>query len=114
VHWYRRTSSCIHANPYAFRSAGVNVPSADEIHGESAKEKQCHLISGTYGCQGQRILFPDTFSAGATHPRLYTLNTTMDKDHILSEVLHTARKNAGTALGDTRLVEETGIKESDW
>jgi hypothetical protein len=38
----------------------------------------------------------------------------MDKDHILSEVLRTARKNAGTALGDTHLVEETGIKESDW
>jgi hypothetical protein len=38
----------------------------------------------------------------------------MDKTHILSEIVRTARENNGVPLGRSRFEKETGIKPSDW
>src|ERR1700676_2407827 len=38
----------------------------------------------------------------------------MTKDHILKEIRRTTTANGGVSLGRARILEETGIKESDW
>lgn len=38
----------------------------------------------------------------------------MDKEHILSEIRRTAKENGDVALGRSRFLEETGIREIDW
>lgn len=38
----------------------------------------------------------------------------MNKQHILEEIIRTAAKNSGVALGKERFLQETGIKEADW
>ncbi len=43
-----------------------------------------------------------------------TLFRSMDKQHIIAEIIRTAEKNGGRPLGRRRFLSETGIKESDW
>lgn len=38
----------------------------------------------------------------------------MNKEHILAEIKRTAALNGGIALGKSRFLQETGIKETDW
>jgi hypothetical protein len=38
----------------------------------------------------------------------------MDKQHILDEIIRTAKTNGGLPLGKGRFFTETGIRESDW
>jgi hypothetical protein len=39
---------------------------------------------------------------------------TMNRQHIIDEIVRTATENGGIALGRERFYQETGIKESDW
>lgn len=47
-------------------------------------------------------------------PTTETSGSSMDKKHILDEIVRTARENDGRPLGRRRFGKETGIKESDW
>jgi hypothetical protein len=38
----------------------------------------------------------------------------MDKKHIISEIIRTAKENSGIPLGQIRFHDETGIKKHDW
>jgi len=38
----------------------------------------------------------------------------MNKQHILNEIIRTAKENNGIPLGRDRFERETGIKYSDW
>ena len=38
----------------------------------------------------------------------------MEREHILGEIRRTAEANGGVALGKSRFVAETGIRETDW
>jgi len=38
----------------------------------------------------------------------------MDKKHIISEIIRTAKENSGIPLGSMKFEKETGIKKSDW